>query len=274
MALIDNLVSYWKFDESSGNATDSNSTNTLTNNNTATFGAAALNNGATGLTYSGTPGAGKFFSITDASQSGLDITGDLSISVWVKPTANPGNGAARTVFGKSNVISSEAYLLYYTYNGTNYQMNIRIGSGSSGTDKRVNLGAALSTSSWSHLVMVYTASSGTFEIYVNGSSQGTNNGLPTSIGNSSAAFVIGGYYFSGAGPYDGWDGGEDEFGIWSKALTSSEVTELYNSGTPLAYPFSSTSQIKTWDAVTQANVKNFLGATNAQTKSWVGVTNV
>lgn len=34
------------------------------------------------------------------------------------------------------------------------------------------------------------------------------------------------------------------------------------------------SQIKTWNGVTQANVKNFLGATNAQTKTWDGVTNV
>lgn len=36
----------------------------------------------------------------------------------------------------------------------------------------------------------------------------------------------------------------------------------------------SASQIKTWDGVTQANVKNFLGATNAQTKTWDGVSNV
>lgn len=36
----------------------------------------------------------------------------------------------------------------------------------------------------------------------------------------------------------------------------------------------SASQIKTWDGITQANVKEFLGATNAQTKTWDGVSNV
>ena len=38
-ALTDNLVSYWKFDESSGNTTDSVGSNNLTNNNSVGFSA-------------------------------------------------------------------------------------------------------------------------------------------------------------------------------------------------------------------------------------------
>ena len=46
MALTDNLVSYWKLDESSGNAADSVGSNTLTNTNTVTYSAGKINNGA------------------------------------------------------------------------------------------------------------------------------------------------------------------------------------------------------------------------------------
>ena len=45
MALTDNLVSYWKLDESSGNAADSVGSNTLTNTGTATYAAGKINNG-------------------------------------------------------------------------------------------------------------------------------------------------------------------------------------------------------------------------------------
>lgn len=44
MALTDNLVSYWKLDESSGNASDSVGSNTLTNNGTAGYASGKINN--------------------------------------------------------------------------------------------------------------------------------------------------------------------------------------------------------------------------------------
>jgi hypothetical protein len=37
----------------------------------------------------------------------------------------------------------------------------------------------------------------------------------------------------------GFDGMIDEIGVWSRALTSGEVTQLYNSGAGLQYPFTS-----------------------------------
>jgi hypothetical protein len=43
MALTDNLLAYYKLDESSGNAFDSFAGKTLTNNNTVGFAAALIN---------------------------------------------------------------------------------------------------------------------------------------------------------------------------------------------------------------------------------------
>lgn len=87
MALTDNLISYYKLDESSGNASDSVGSNTLTNVNSVVYATAKLNKGAD-LERS----SSQYLSIADGSQSGLDITGNISVSAWIKieslPTAN------------------------------------------------------------------------------------------------------------------------------------------------------------------------------------------
>jgi len=57
--------------------------------------------------------------------------------------------------------------------------------------------------------------------HTTGCQDGTNN------------FLIGAIH--GGGDY--MDGLVDEVGIWNKVLTSGEITDLYNSGSGLAYPF-------------------------------------
>src|SRR5262249_12496362 len=61
-ALASGIVSYWKFDESSGVASDTAGSNSLTNNNTAPYSSAVINNGAT-LDATNN----QYFSIPDAS---------------------------------------------------------------------------------------------------------------------------------------------------------------------------------------------------------------
>jgi len=67
------LVSYWKLDEQSGNAIDSVSGNTLTNNS-VTYGDGKIGNGAV------LNGSSGYLSITNSNQKGLGITGDMTIS--------------------------------------------------------------------------------------------------------------------------------------------------------------------------------------------------
>jgi hypothetical protein len=55
-----------------------------------------------------------------------------------------------------------------------------------------------------------------------GSISSTNNGFD--IGDRS----------NGSFPFNG---SVDEFGIWKRALTSAEISSLYNSGNGLKYPF-------------------------------------
>jgi hypothetical protein len=81
-------------------------------------------------------------------------------------------------------------------------------------------------------VVVFNTSSDSFDFYVDNSSaaetvfatgaSGFTDGSEITIGSTG-----------GTGQYT--DGIIDEVGIWEKALTSGEVSELYNSGSGLAY---------------------------------------
>src|SRR3990167_551156 len=77
MALDTNLVAYWKMDESSGDATDSVASHTLTNTN-VTYGTGKINNGAafnsTGDSLRTTTDTDFFFQAEDGIRD-LTVTG-------------------------------------------------------------------------------------------------------------------------------------------------------------------------------------------------------
>jgi len=76
---------------------------------------------------------------------------------------------------------------------------------------------------------------GTMTLYLNGSSVATNTSTGTYSLSMTPRLTIGTWWDS---PLSGTLKGKvDEVGIWSRALSSSEITELYNSGTGLSYPF-------------------------------------
>jgi hypothetical protein len=109
-----------------------------------------------------------------------------------------------------------------------------------------------STATWYHISVVYNAAAGTALFYVNGSQQGTTQtGMETSIFNGGDALWIG----RGEGKY--LDGVMDELGIWSRALTSTEVTSLYNGGSGLQYPFAAAgpANLKSYNTNLKANIK-------------------
>jgi hypothetical protein len=57
-----------------------------------------------------------------------------------------------------------------------------------------------------------------------------------------------------------YDGKMDLIGVWTRAITGTEVTELYNAGAGLAYPFPTTNlaNVKTVNGIVKANVKTFV----------------
>lgn len=229
MPLTTSIVSDWKFDESSGNAADSVASNTLTNNGTAAFGAAKINNGAT--LVAATP---SYFSIADASQSGLDITGDLSWVGWIKATTLPGSGAYMTLLSKYTSTGNQRSYAFHIFNNAGTQeLRATLSSDGTATVEKGSAATGLVTGSFFFVSYVYTAAAGTVDFYLNGSALTQQTGFPNSLFNGTSAFEIGRWSNLGQ-PFNGV---VDEFGIWSRVLTASEIIQLYNGGAGKQYPF-------------------------------------
>ena len=179
MALKDNLVSYWKLDETSDGSgavtrVDSHGSNDLTDNNTTPSATGKLNN-CCDFELSNS----EYLNIADGTQSGLDISGDMSFFGWVQ--FESAGVATRGIMGKdADGAGNRGYNFYWTVD------NLRIEISSNGTAATVGqVTWSVSTAVWYYVGFIYDASAGSVAFYVDGTQQGTTQtGLPTSIFNN------------------------------------------------------------------------------------------
>lgn len=215
-ALLTNLVSYWKLDESSGDAVDAHGTNTLTNIGTMTYSASKINNGGNPSTT-----GPKYLTIADASQSGLDLSGDLTFAFWINPTSVT-DGNYHMIIDKNSDGSQAIFSI--RHNNTNlYFAGGAINDGFS----------TLTAGTLQHICLSFVASSGIATFVKNGVSLGTKSGYPASWTNNTEAFQVG----NGQAGTVAFNGQLDEVGIWSRALSVTECDSIYNGGSGLEYPF-------------------------------------
>jgi hypothetical protein len=230
MALTNNIVAYWKLDESSGDASDATGNgNTLTNTN-VTYNAGIINNGAT------------FSSITNtllhADNASLSITGAMTINVWFKFAHATPTQAYNVLVNKYTAAGSQrSYQFYLTYSGGAYYMSWYVsanGASAGGLDYLMsNMGTG-----W-HMYTVSLTPSTNMKFYLDGTLLNTyTTSIPSGIYDGTAIFYVGNNVPDGFA-----DGTIDELGLWSRALTDAEVTSLYNSGAGLAYPLSPASAV-------------------------------
>lgn len=216
MALTDNALAYYKLDESSGNASDSVGSNTLTNAN-VTYGSGLINNCA----QFGSTNTNKRLYV--ASNLGVTTSGDWTISYWVR------NSAVNVIFGMMELIyGGGTKKVVCFYDGANTRWYVGTVAGTTTPSHTI------SANTWYHVCLVN--SSGTITLYVDGVSKGTISSASTTSGLSEAfelghaTVALGGYWAPGDA---------DETYVCGSALTSDEVTSLYNSGAGNQYPFAS-----------------------------------
>lgn len=222
------LISYWELEEASGTRVDSTATgNDLTDNNTVTTAT-----GKQGEAALFTAANTEYLTITDASQSGLEGMADLSISFWIKFTSSPAIDTGFILYDKDWTGGDRAYhMRYYNDNGA-YKLWAMIYTVTEGQLSTVEYVNTFSTGTWYHFVMVYDSSGQTITTYVNNSqvAQITGEG-GSAVNSNSTRFTIGANDTNGS-PFDGVI---DEFGMWSKTLSSGERSDLYNSGAGIPY---------------------------------------
>lgn len=212
-----NLVSYWKLDEASGNAIDSKGSNTLVNTGTAVYSAAKFGNGTTFV-------ATKYLSIADAAQTGLDIIGNFTFSMWIYTNVDFVDTNEMFLIDKYNGTGNKRGYLFELYNtggATRLQVNL---SPNGTTVNVVYLNWALLKQTWYYLTATYTASTHLVNFYVNGLLLGAAQDITTtSIYNNDQPFYLGCYN----GTSYAINLVMDDVAIFSRALSFAEVNELY-----------------------------------------------
>lgn len=229
MALTDNLISVWEMDEASGNAVDSHGSNTLTES-VGTIGAAT---GKIGGARDFERLDSEYFNIADNADLSMgDI--DFTISAWVNLESVGGNN--QIIVGKDqNAAGDREYNLYYRGSTSTFTFET-FSSPNSSTNLSASSFGTPSTGTWYFVVAWYDAAANTMNICVNdGAVDSTAKGTLQASG--SAPFRIGARAYATIENY--FDGMIDQVAIWKRVLTSDERTSLYNSGSGLAYPFSS-----------------------------------
>lgn len=220
------LVGWWPFNS---NAIDESGNG---NNGTPVNSILTLDRfGNTNNAYS-FDGNGDYIRIPHTNS--LRLSGDFSISSWVRPTAintfntflskasNNQTSVAGWVWGYSNF--SQPTKLHFQ--GSPFFNGISVSS----------VGDPLPLNTWKHLVVSYDSSVSLLKYFLDGSLidtffvayDFTNSNLDLFIGNhfqnnDTTLFV----------PTNGdFTGDIDDIGMWNRALTQQEITNLYNGSTP------------------------------------------
>lgn len=236
MALIDNQVSYYKFD---GDATDSHGAND------ATINGAILTTGKINQGYN----FDKVNDYLDCNDPLINWGGQYTVNFWFK----------------LDTTSSVTYIAGGSNNGGSTGMFIRWNFGKW---QFVKVGVVSLDYTWGgvdtnwHMLTCVQNGSG-MDIYLDGVSVVSNTNTSGTV-NPSLDYFIGARNNGGA-PANFWGGDLDEYGIWDTGLNSTEVLELYNSGSGLQYPYSPAGWTGKISGVTNPSKINGLEVANINT---------
>jgi hypothetical protein len=165
-------------------------------------------------------------SISDANQTGLDITNEITVSAWIN---------AQTLSGSTNYVIASKYNTSgnqrsYVLVAYGPRLNMTLSSNGTANVDSLTANNSLSTGTWYHVAGVYDGSY--IKLYINGELNENNTGpyfnpLPYSDGihPGTADFNIG-----AASGGDRFDGIVDEVRVYNRALTGSEIADLSNWG--------------------------------------------
>ena len=218
------LKALYNFDSSwSNNATDSDSITTggdMTAQNNATFSTSVKKLGTASASF---PADGDYAKTSTANGANFDFTGDSTVTLWVYRTDG---------------LDSSYHAMVSKRSGGNSEYNLYLEPVSSGVSKPhlyITMGSstfngsatgAIPDSTWTHLAT--TIDGDVMKYYINGALDSTHdlNGAKGTL--ASQPFGVGA--ISGTGT-EGYQGYLDQVSVWNRALSASEISTIYNSGT-------------------------------------------
>jgi hypothetical protein len=209
----DSLVAWWPF---SGNAIDSSGNSNDGTVNGATLTTDRFGNSNSAYYFSSAGCATRI----DATVNTNTIQSGLTISVWVSKSGNGCIGPRLLEF-RPSVIDGVGTAQWGWDNSNSCNFGSRLSTGTTYLDCNTTF-TPRSNNVWTHLVYTHDGDTGRF--YQDGV-------LLTSIGSVGNP-ILGQYLAIGRMNHSAWDafkGKLDDMGVWSRALSSCEVTGLYAS---------------------------------------------
>lgn len=220
-ALTDGLIVWYDCeDDGGGNTDDSTATGyDLTANGGATFATGKVGNACS------FPGTGAdYFGIASAPLIPPDSTEDRTWTFWVN--RNSSDTGRDRILGQW--LTNKNVMLTFWDSG---ELNVSGGHGAT-TDGTFQASTDITDSTWHFVVVTYNGSvDDKFRVYVDGATtpEGTSAAFSALDGNGGDFRLS--YVDSNVPP----DMEIDSIGIYDRVISSSEITELYNSGSGLDY---------------------------------------
>lgn len=219
--LLTDLVDNWPLDESSGNRTGAHAGIVLTDTNTVTSGTGKISNAASFARAN----SERLIASDTATLSTGNI--DFTIACWVNfTTLTSGSFTLASKFASGE----SEWVLDYEKASDNFRFYVS-NDGSSLTIQSASTFGTASTGTWYWVCAWHDSVNDTLNIQINNGdvdSQAYSSG----VNDGTSEFQLG-----ARGGANHLNGLLDEFNFWKRVLTADEKTELYNSGSGLAYPF-------------------------------------
>jgi len=173
-------------------------------------------------------GSSQYLSITDGSQTGLDLSSALTLEAWVKLESQPATNANFLFISKDGTASdvNRGYSFSYNNISDTYYLRLFVSEATDVSDyDTLQVVSPLSTDTWTHVAVSWLASTKTAKFYVNGSQVGSDavGSNVSSLYNNATPFTIGAWTFNN--PYSYFDGLMDEARVWSDVRTESEIAD-------------------------------------------------
>jgi len=234
--LGNNIITYWKFDTNANDSTPNAANGTLSSSGTSSVAGKISN------CYEFDASAGTIL-LPTANNTLLNTMTSGTVSVWCKThnkTKNPGQWVLGRTYYNGATGEFNWGINIDTFGNIDFYWSVAIPPGTFNY-RRFLAAAGVSNDVWYHLVATWERSGPniTLSLYADGIYKtGYVGGV---VINTSTVPLRFGARSSSNSPYsvdsadEFLDGLTDEIGLWTRALTAPEVTDLYNGGSGLTY---------------------------------------
>lgn len=220
--LLNNLVAFWEFEESSGTRNDSKGANHLTTITGTLTRVSGMHGG-----YAMHMASGAEVSRADTADLSIGNTDSFTITFWVKPaTGSIADGNDNYIVAKDSGSAGS----YNVVLKTNYRLSFLIFSSNWGAvDVANTANNSIVENAWQFCACWFDAAAGKIYAQVNNGTIAEATKAATYTDNSDL-FILG-----SASADFGFVGDLDDMGFWRRALSADDRTALYNAGAGLPY---------------------------------------